>query len=594
MRLLHYLEVENFKCFGVGQRIELDHPSVLIGPNNCGKTTALQAIALWSQAVKTWFNAKGTAPPKKRTATALNRLRLVSVPVQRTRFFWHNTRVREGPSNIRMKITVGLYYEHQVVPVTMVFRSQGDELLYCAPDKQMLARLDLLEAAASLNVELLYPMSGLELDEPILQPGRIDVLLGQGQTAQVLRNLCLLVFKDSPDDWRRIVKWINRLFDVDLGDPEETPLGTVYLGYRQESVKERLGISLAGRGLQQMLLILAYLFSHRRSILLIDEPDAHLEILRQKQVYVLLRDIAAANDSQVVLVTHSEVIMDEAREENLTLLLDGSADNLSKKSRISKTLQHFGAAHYMRARQHGYVLYLEGRTDLDILKAMAKLLRHPISESLDQAINAYFVQNNYPDRDLEAEIERVEGGYGMTPRKHFHALRGMLPELRGLAILDRDDTGRESSVEVGLEIRYWDRYEIENYFVTPSVLEMFVEQAYPEVPLLVEHAALEAAAVLDALIRDSLFDGSASDFSTWTELDENAKRLLWAASSRRVKLSSFAEDFFGKLANRLDDQPLLRKGEFFRLVKFADPNQIEEEVVETLDALQSLIGGQGP
>ena len=48
MRLLHYLEIRNFKHFGDRQRIELDHPAVLIGPNNCGKTTAIQAIALWS------------------------------------------------------------------------------------------------------------------------------------------------------------------------------------------------------------------------------------------------------------------------------------------------------------------------------------------------------------------------------------------------------------------------------------------------------------------------------------------------------------------------------------------------------------------
>ena len=30
MRLLHYLELQNFKHFGDRQRIELDHPSVLI------------------------------------------------------------------------------------------------------------------------------------------------------------------------------------------------------------------------------------------------------------------------------------------------------------------------------------------------------------------------------------------------------------------------------------------------------------------------------------------------------------------------------------------------------------------------------------
>lgn len=94
MRLLHYLEIENFKCFGGRQRVELDHPAVLIGPNNCGKTSAVQALALWSQAVKTWYDVRHDSSARERTATALNRLNIVAVPVRRTRFFWHNASVR--------------------------------------------------------------------------------------------------------------------------------------------------------------------------------------------------------------------------------------------------------------------------------------------------------------------------------------------------------------------------------------------------------------------------------------------------------------------------------------------------------------------
>ena len=94
MRLLHYLEIENFKRFGGKQRIELDHPAVLIGPNNCGKTSAIQALALWSQAVRTWYDVRKDSSAKERTATSLNRLNIVAVPVTRTRLFWHNNRVQ--------------------------------------------------------------------------------------------------------------------------------------------------------------------------------------------------------------------------------------------------------------------------------------------------------------------------------------------------------------------------------------------------------------------------------------------------------------------------------------------------------------------
>ena len=96
MRLLHFVEIENFKLFGEKQRIELDHPAVIIGPNNCGKTSAIQALALWSQAVRTWYGIRGESKAKERPGVQINRLEIVSVPVQKTRYFWSNMRVKRG------------------------------------------------------------------------------------------------------------------------------------------------------------------------------------------------------------------------------------------------------------------------------------------------------------------------------------------------------------------------------------------------------------------------------------------------------------------------------------------------------------------
>ena len=589
MRLLHYLEIQNFKRFGDRQRIELAHPAVLIGPNNCGKTTAMQAIALWSQAVKTWHGTKGQAPPRKRMSTSLNRLAIVSVPVQRTRYFWHNTHVRRGNRDIPLLVTVGVSHEGGVEPVTMRFRNQGDDLVYCTPDERTLQHPDLIAAAARIKVRLLYPMSGLETEEPILRPGRIDVLLGQGQTAQVLRNLCLLVFRDAPEAWNGIVQLMQRLFEVRLDNPQETARGSIQLHYRQEDVKERLDVALAGRGFQQLLLVFAYLHSFPGSVLLIDEPDAHLEILRQRQVYLLLREIATRNASQVVLVTHSEVILEEALDHNLTLLLEGQADDLAAKASIRNALKHYGAAHYVRARQRGYVLYVEGRTDLDILRALARRLTHRAAECWDEAANVFFVQDNYPRADLDAELERVEGGFGATPQHHFFAMRGMVPDVFGLAILDSDGRPRQELDEGGLRITWWDRYEAANYFVTPLMLTEFVRRACAgEPPLFERFENEEVDEVLDALILERVFPGRVQDFTTWQGLDADGARLVWEASTAAVKLSDFAEEFFRRLADRLGRPLLLRKGELHRLVELVEPASIAAEVTAKLDLLADL------
>ena len=587
MRLFHFIEIENFKRFGDKQRIELDHPAVLIGPNNCGKTCAIQALALWSQALQTWYDLRKDSSAKERTAAPLNRLSIVAVPVQRIRFFWHNTVVRAKREDIWVTITVGVEFEGKIHPIPMRFSNRGDEVVYCKPGDAVLANPALLAYAASLRVELLYPMSGLETEEAVLQPGRIDVLLGQGQTAQVLRNLCLMVAKNSPTDWTRVVQLMHRLFNVTLDTPQETSRGAIELHYTQPGVRDALDLASSGRGFQQMLLIFAYLYAHKRSVLLVDEPDAHLEILRQKQVYVLLRDIAAENQSQVVMVTHSEVILDEALDNNLTLLLDGQADDLTAKADIRNSLKHFGADHYIKARERGYVLYVEGGTDVDMLRALAERLNHPVASGWDECINSFYVQNNYPDKSLVSELERVEGGFGITPRDHFNGLRNLIPTLKGLAILDNDGRDRRDSVEGALQLAYWKRYEAENYFVTPDVLRRYAIQQYSDLTLFDGFAA-EIDTVLDALILAQIFDSLEADFQAWKQAPSEAARVVWEAKTQRFKLSTFAEDFFRQLAARVGGGMLLKKGELHQLVAYVDPKAIAAEVSEKLDLLKKL------
>lgn len=588
MKLLHYLEIENFKAFGSRQRIELDHPATLVGPNNCGKTTVIQAIALWSQAVQAWLSKKGESRPSERTSTGINRLDIVAVPVHTTRYFWHNMIVRNYKSHAFIKITVGIEHRNQVRPVVMQFRYYSSEIVYCTPDEDTRDDIDLVCAAAGINVRLLYPMSGLDMEEPVVRKTRIDVLLGQGKTAQVLRNLCLTVHQDNPEQWVNIVQMMDRLFSVKFNLPVENTRGSIDLTYRQSDVKESLDITVAGRGLQQILLIFSYLFSHQKSVLLIDEPDAHLEILRQRQIFVLLRDIASRNHSQVILVTHSEVILDECIDQNLSLILDDRVDNLARKGEIRNALKFFGAENYIKAVQCKHVLYVEGRTDVDILRELAKCLNHPVEAQLHEHVNVFYLQDNYPDRDWSTELARVEGGFSGTPQSHFFALRSLIPGLRGLAMIDGDGKDRENQSECGLQFVFWSRYEIENYFITPEVLREYAMEYYRLSPQL-SIVEIEIQAVLDTLILERVFKGSDTDMKTWKTLRGDAARLVWDTRSERVKLSDFAEEFFRRLAAGLGDSMLLRKGELYKLVRHIPTISISQEVKSNLDLLNELL-----
>ena len=79
--MLTKLTVRNFKRFGEVE-VELGNPVVFIGPNNSGKTSAMQALALWDIGLKRW-NEKysGKRTPQNRPGVTINRRDLLAIPV---------------------------------------------------------------------------------------------------------------------------------------------------------------------------------------------------------------------------------------------------------------------------------------------------------------------------------------------------------------------------------------------------------------------------------------------------------------------------------------------------------------------------------
>lgn len=586
MKLLHYVEIENFKRYGDVQRLELDHPSVLIGPNNCGKTSALQAIALWSIGLKTWVVESENSKAEKRTGKALNRLNMLSVPVPKTRHLWNNLKTTKRD----LRITVGVEFKGQIVPVTMEFtHHSSDELVYCKPGAALPTDDPAFAAVAALEVSLLYPMSGITADEAVILPKRIEYLMGRGSTAEVLRNICLLLAEGAPDDWKQVTELMRRLFHVRLGTPKVNDNGGVDLAYTQDGTVGEMDLGLSGRGFQQMLLIFSHLFLHKNGVLLIDEPDAHLEILRQRQVFTLLRDIAHRNGSQVILVTHSEVVLSEALDTNLTLILDGRADDLAGKQEIRDALKHYGAEHYVRARETGHVLYVEGSTDIDMLRAFARKLGHPVADLLEEEgrLNVYYLQDNFPGpaRDSHEQLERVEGGFGLTAREHFHAIRSMLPSLNGLAIYDHDGRPRKESDGGGLTELQWRRYEPENYFVNPQSLERWVEKHLGQEELFAD----SRKQVMNGLLAEFIFSDEPEDLEAYMRADLPTRKALWRAKTQHLKLSRIAEEFFRRIAVATATPMLLRKGLLHELVAICDAEDLNGDVKAKLDALHKLL-----
>ena len=250
------------------------------------------------------------------------------------------------------------------------FDYANEESFYCRPLRQENGeRMPVPEAARDVRVAYLPPMSGLAANETRLDQGAINVRLGEGRTAEVLRNLCyrILEEEDGGARWQRLDERIEKLFGSHLDKPKYIPeRGEISMTYRTHDGL-RLDLSACGRGQQQTMLLLAHMAANPGSVLLLDEPDAHLEILRQRQIYQVLSETADETRSQIIAASHSEVMLNEAAGRDVLIAFVGKPHRLDNRgSQVAKALKDIGFEHYVQAEKTGWVLYLEGATDLAI------------------------------------------------------------------------------------------------------------------------------------------------------------------------------------------------------------------------------------
>ena len=568
--MLTKLSIRNFKRFD-SVEVELGKSVVLVGPNNSGKTTALQALALWELGLRRWSekrNGKSTAI--QRQGVAVNRRDLAALPVPAANLLWRDLHVRnverqagkQKTQNVRVDIVVDGVSDDQSWSCGLEFDYANEESFYCRPlrldDGNQPERMPIPELATKTRIALLPPMSGLADREFIKQPGEIGVLIGQGQTAQVLRNLCYRVcwpteaeIKPS-SDWMALTGQLQRLFGVKLLDPKFIAERSEIVMEYEEKSGTRLDLSSSGRGLQQTLLILAHLYTNPRTVLLLDEPDAHLEVLRQRQTYQLINDLAEEKGSQIIAASHSEVVLAEAANRGTVVAFVGKPHLLNDRgSQVMKALTDIGWDQYYQAEQTGWVLYVEDSTDLAILKVFARTLQHPAQILLDMPF-VHYVATNLPQKS----------------RDHFNGLREAKPDLVGIALFDRLDRSLQPSES--LNELMWAKREIENYFCTEEVL-----LAWATHDLADDIFGLAERETRQAAMRKSI-----AEVTHLLEVDEKRP---WADD---VKATDEVLDRVFRLFFKEIGLPLsFRKRDYHQLAGFLSKEQIAPEIAEKLDAI---------
>jgi hypothetical protein len=252
----------------------------------------------------------------------------------------------------------------------------------------------------------------------------------------------------------------------------------------------------------------------------------------------------------LLIATHSEVLIDNTSPEQIVSFyrVPHPLASDSDRDQVREALKRVTSLELLLAENSQGILYLEGTTDFDLLKAWASVLDHPLKQWFN---GLPFWHNNQGRSPKEA-------------RAHFFALKAIQPSLKAALLLDGDNRSlpdREITAD-GLTILRWDRYEAESYLLHPASLVRFLNA---------EKGPLFSKPALDYL-HEQLpppFFHSPLETSAFLRAEPASKTLLPSLLAKA--------------------DVAIPKSDYFLLARQMLREEIPPEVTEKLDAIHHLV-----
>ncbi len=465
--MIRRVAVSRFKKFRLLE-FDLEERALIAGPNNSGKSTLLQALATWAELGGIWLRSNaelGRQDYNSLHRVELNVASLRTLAVSSFDGLWHNQNTREP-------ITITVSANDWKVGFELSFKDATSATVGPVTD----ISIPDLEAYAKNAPKALYipSLSGLDIEEPEYSAGVVATRLAHGKGGTVLRNMVKAASREGAK-WSTLQNTIESFFGFELAVP--SGVDPIKARYRH-SVRDHWYDLLNGAsGFLQTVLVQSALLHSDATLFLIDEPDAHLHALLKAKMYRLIREHCEENGCQVLIATHSGRLIEEAaREKGEKLFLVTASDLRPVRRQDAEQLSTIPSEEIVLAETTERVLYLEGKTDVDILREWAKVLDHPARQYLDTGF----------------WVPTAEGKGRTFAKRHYRALKAQIPALRTLEVCDRNggksqrwdglglgelriEEGRKSTPE-GMKVVYWTRYETENYLIHPNAILRFISR----------------------------------------------------------------------------------------------------------------------
>lgn len=305
MSQLQSVTVRRFKAVEMAT-FDLSSVNVLVGANNSGKSSILQAMHFAVGLLQS-IKLDGKLAQQGTLSVSLSPTQLLYSPCEDLYSLGNGGRLQEA--------------ESQAVEVQFVLDTGSS----CAVkfrkgrNRNIIVGIDSCEAAGQL-ASLEHPftifspgLAGIAKTEQYESDGVVLRTIARGDANLVLRNILWRLWKtqgETDDKWVAFTEDFSEVFpgitfDVSFNErtDEFIKVGAIQGGLR-------FPLELAGTGVLQGVQILSYIHCFSPSAIVLDEPDSHLHPNNQRLLCSLLSTVAIDRGTQVLLATHSRHVVD--------------------------------------------------------------------------------------------------------------------------------------------------------------------------------------------------------------------------------------------------------------------------------------------
>lgn len=476
------IEIENFKKFK-HLSVELNTLDCLVGANNSGKSTLLQALALFDFCLHQCLS-KTNGSPITIKPRSIAEDEFVILPVTKATDLWHDKIFKSKNKHILIKLIATFDNDKQVIVSIDLNFNRFSVNVKTENDENWLTQLK------EFKISYLPVFSTFQTREEKRTAIAVRNELNRGNVNSVIRNL-LLTLRDQKKE-NELEAIIKRAFPNIKNLKitfDEASMQYISVTYKEDNKTKEFDISSAGSGLQQFIYLFGFILLEEPQIILLDEPDVHLHGALQKSLYEELQRLAEEHGKQIIFATHSRDLIARIVPENILSISEGEAKRLQLDYEVYNTLEELGSIDNTQLtvlQEFRRIIVVENQDDWDYIQLFGNLI---VGESTMQKVVKRLAVCYSKGNPYKQEMPKFRGSL----QQMFTQSGGAI---KMLVVSDRDyypfpNKLKDDLVKKDQHIHWhmWERNEVENYLLSINGLKKLVKPK-PNAQMTIDEAAL--------------------------------------------------------------------------------------------------------